>query len=153
MVLTRPGPHGPAIHAANGAARARGIVPGARVVDAQAVHPDLLALPGDPEGDVALLGRLALWARRWCPWTAREGAGPDGADPDGIVLDATGAAHLFGGEAAMLADIVHRFAAQGLTARVAMAPTRGAARALARHPAHAPGDVPAALRREVRDHA
>ena len=133
VVLSRPGPHGPVVHAACAAARARGIGVGDRVVDAQAVHPDIRVAPGDPEGDAAFLGRLALWSRRWCPWSARERAGPDGADPDGIVLDATGAAHLFGGEAAMLDDIVRRFAAQGLSARVAMAPTRGAARALARH--------------------
>lgn len=133
VILSRPGPHGPVVHAADTAARARGIGVGERVVDVQAVHPDVRVAPGDPEADAAFLGRLALWSRRWCPWSAREGAGPDGAEPDGIVLDATGAAHLFGGEAAMLDDIVRRFAAQGLSARVAMAPTRGAARALARH--------------------
>ncbi len=133
MVLSRPGPHGPVIHAACTAALSRGLSPGGRVVDAQAVHPDLRVVPGDPEGDAALLGRIALWSRRWCPWTVAEGAGPDGADPDGIVMDATGSAHLFGGEATMLDDIVRRLGAQGLTARVAMAPTRGAARALARH--------------------
>ncbi len=164
VVLTRPGPHGPVIHAADAAARARGLAPGGRVVDAQAVHPDLRVEPGDPEGDAALLGRLALWSRRWCPWTVAEGPGPDGADPDGIVLDATGSAHLFGGEPAMLNDIVRRLGAQGLTARVAMAPTRAAAHALARHegPGSAPGpdgvrDVRAmraargALRQAIRD--
>ena len=144
VVLSRSGLHGPVIHAANAAARALGARRGERVVDAQAVHPHLHVAPGDPEGDAAFLARLALWSRRWCPWSAREEAGPDGADPDGIVLDATGAAHLFGGEAAMLDDIVRRFAAQGLSARVAMAPTRGAARALARHEgaAAAGGRVP-----------
>lgn len=47
-------------------------------------------------------------------------------------MDSTGAAHLWGGEAGMLIDVEARLAAQGLTARVAMAPTRGAAWALAR---------------------
>ena len=113
VALSRPGPHGPVIHAASEAALALGIAPGARVVDAQAMHPGLHVEPGEPEGDVALLGRLALWSRRWCPWTAREGEGADGVEPDGIVMDATGSAHLFGGEAAMLDDVVRRFAAQG----------------------------------------
>ena len=126
LILAREGAHGPVVHAASPAALARGVREGARVVDAQAVHPDLRVEPADPEGDRAALDRLALWARRWGPWSAREGEG-------GVALDATGVAHLFGGEGPMLADIERRLAARGLTARPAMAPTRGAARALARH--------------------
>ena len=125
-MLARDGPHGPVVHAACEAAAARGVRPEGRVVDAQAIHPDLRVEPADVAGDLASLDRLVFWARRWCPWTARDGH-------DGIVLDATGAAHLFGGEAGLLEDVVARFAAHALTARVAMAPTRLAARALARH--------------------
>lgn len=125
VVLSREGTHGPVIHAASAAAAARGITHGVRVVDAQAIHPDLHVERADPRGDDAFLDRLVHWSRRWCPWTVK--------DRDGIVLDATGSAHLFGGEAAMLRDIVQRFAMQGVTARVAMAPTRGAAQALARY--------------------
>ena len=51
---------------------------------------------------------------------------------DGLKLDPTGGAHLFGGEQRLLADIVARFAALGLTARAAIAPTALAAWALAR---------------------
>ena len=126
LVLARDGAHGPVIHAVGAAAHARGIREGARVVDAQAIHPDLRVEPADPAGDLAALDRLVLWARRWGPWTARDG-------PDGVVLDATGVSHLFGGEAELLGDIGRRFAVQGLTARPAMAPMRGAAWALARH--------------------
>ena len=126
VVLATDGAHGPVVHAASAAARARDVHIGARVADAQAIHPDLHVEPADPDGDAAMLDRLALWARRWCPWTARDGA-------EGIVLDTTGAAHLFGGEAALLRDMADRFAMQGLTARLAMAPTRGAAQAMARH--------------------
>lgn len=125
VVLSCDGPHGPVIHALSHAARDRAIRSGARVVDAQAIHPDLHVEPADPEGDVALLDRLALWSRRWSPWTVRDGG-------DGILLDATGAAHLFGGEAGLLANMRERFALQGLQALVALAPTSGAARALAR---------------------
>ena len=125
VVLSRDGTHGPVIHAANVAATTRGIAMGARVVDVQAIHPDLHVESADPRGDAAFLERLVHWSRRWCPWTAK--------DHDGIMLDATGAAHLFGGEAAMLRDIAQRFAMQGMTVRVAMAPTRGAAQALARY--------------------
>ncbi|MCE8007763.1 MAG: DNA polymerase Y family protein [Aestuariivita sp.] len=126
VALSRDGPHGPVLHSINHAAHARGMQPGERVVDAQAIHPDLQVEPADLDGDHALMQRLMYWTRRWCPWTVQD------AD-DGLALDVTGAAHLFGGPAGLLRDICQRFAMQGLTARVAMAPTRGAARALARY--------------------
>jgi protein ImuB len=125
VVLARDGTHGPVIHALNGTAAGRGIERGARVVDAQAIHPDLHVEPADAAGDTGLLDRAAMWARRWCPWTVRDGT-------DAIAMDVTGAAHLFGGEAALLRDMATRFRMQGLGARLAMAPTRGAARMLAR---------------------
>ena len=40
---------------------------------------------------------------RYCPWVGLEGA-------DGVVLDISGAAHLLGGEALMLADMRQRLA-------------------------------------------
>ena len=125
VVLSCDGTHGPVVHGLSTAARARGIETGARVVDVQAIHPDLHVEPADLEGDEALIQRLVHWARRWCPWTARD-------QDHGLLLDVTGCTHLFGGEAAMLRDIRSRFALQGLTARCAMAPTPGAAQALAR---------------------
>lgn len=124
VVLAAGGTHGPVVHAVNAAGVARGITCGARVVDVQAIHPDLHVEQADVEGDQALLKRVALWARRWCPWTV--------AEQDGILMDVRGAAHLFGGEAQMLRDMHTRFAMQGLRARLALAPTRGAAQMLAR---------------------
>lgn len=126
VVLATQGRHGPIIHAMNAAAAQRGITGGARVVDVQAIHPDLHVEKADPAGDIKLLDRVAHWARRWCPWTVRDGT-------DGIVMDVTGAAHLFGGIPAMLRDIAVRFRMQGLSARSALAPTRGAAQMLARY--------------------
>ena len=140
--LAREGPHGPVLHALDAAARARGLREGGRVVDARAIHPDLRVAPADARGDAEALARMALWARRWCPWTA-----PDGADA--IALDVTGAAHLLGGEASLLADVEERLAGLGHGVRTALAPTRGAAWALARHgEARAicgPGDLDARL--------
>lgn len=124
VVLAATGTHGPVVHAVNAAGIARAITVGARVVDVQAIHPDLHVEQADPQGDAALLNRVALWARRWCPWTV--------AEADGIVMDVRGAAHLFGGEAQMLHDMHTRFVMQGLSARLALAPTRGAAQMLAR---------------------
>jgi protein ImuB len=142
VVLSQSGTHGPVISALNQTARDRGISAGDRVVDAQAIHPDLHVEPADLRGDELLMERLVHWSRRWCPWTAQDGAA-------GLVLDVTGSVHLFGGEAALLRDICQRFAMQGLSARVAMTPTRGAGRALSRFgPAVSqcgPEDVSAAL--------
>ena len=116
--------HGPRITATNDAALAAGARPGMPVTDARALCPQLKVTPADPEGDRAFLERLALWAQRWGPWTALD-------EPDGLLVDVSAVAHLFGGEADLLADAAARLAAQGLTARVAIAPTAGAAWALA----------------------
>ncbi len=51
--------------------------------------------------------------------------------PDGLFLDIDGAAHLWGGEAGMLADLRARLLANGLPFRLAIADTAGAAWALA----------------------
>lgn len=117
--------HGQLIHAVTDAAAARGARPGMRLTDARAFDPALLAEPADPAGDSALLARLARWADRWSPLVEVDG-------DDGLRLDVSGVAHLFGGEDGLAADIERRFAALGLTARVAIAPTAGAAWALAR---------------------
>jgi protein ImuB len=125
LAFSREGPHGPVIHALNPAARALGLTCGARVADMRALCPDLGVRDADLTGDAEALARLAHWARRWAPWSAVE-------EPDGIALDTTGSDHLRGGEAAMLADMEARFGAAGLSLCPAIAPTRGAAWALAR---------------------
>lgn len=126
VVLSRDGAHGPVVNSLNKAAQDRGICADSRVVDVQAIHHDLHVESSDMNGDQKLMQRLVHWSRRWCPWTTQ--------DVDhGLLLDVTGCAHLFGGESALLRDICQRFAMQGLTARVAMASTRGAAQALARY--------------------
>lgn len=118
--------HGPRITEANDAGLAAGARPGMPVTDARTLCPQLKVVPGDPEGDRAFLERLALWAQRWGPWTALDA-------PDGLLVDVSALAHLFGGEAELLADVRERFAAQGLVARAVIAPTAGAAWALAHY--------------------
>lgn len=114
------------VHATNAAGRALGLRPGMAAAQAQALVPGLLAFEADPLEDVAGLERLAAWAlRRYAPVVAAD-------PPDGLVLDVTGAAHLHGGEAALLDDLVKRLGAAGVAARAALAPTWGAAHALAR---------------------
>ena len=121
-------PHGQAVAALTDAAHAGGLRVGMRLTDARAIDPALAVVAADPAGDAALVARLARWTSRWSPLVEIDGA-------DGLRLDASGVAHLFGGEAGLLGDIEARFAGIGLTARAAIAPTAGAAWALARYAA------------------
>ncbi len=116
--------HGPRIAAANPAGLEAGARPGMMLADARALCPGLAVAPFDPAGDLAFLERLALWAQRWGPWSALD-------PPDGLIVDVTGVSHLFGGEAALLADARARLSVRGLAARLAIAPTAGAAWGLA----------------------
>ncbi|MDN5788399.1 DNA polymerase Y family protein, partial [Pseudorhodobacter sp.] len=60
------------------------------------------------------------------PWVGLEGE-------DGLVLDITGSSHLWGNEAAMLADMRARIEHAGLSLRLGCADTRGAAWAMAHY--------------------
>lgn len=113
------------VAAACPAAQALSLRPGLPLAEARARVPGLAAEPADPEGDAAALRDMATWALRWTPLAA-----PD--DPDGLLLDVTGAAHLRGGEAALLRALLGRLRGPGLSARAAVAGTPGAARAVAR---------------------
>lgn len=118
--------HGPRIDAVNDAGLAAGVRTGMMLADARALCPQVKAAPGDPAGDCAFLEKLAVWALRWGPWSAIDA-------PDGLLVDVTAVAHLFGGEARLMADAQARFAQRGLAARLAIAPTAGAAWALSHH--------------------
>ena len=93
--------------------------------DARIMCPDLVTLPANKGADTRFLHMLARWAGRYCPWVGLEGG-------DGLVLDVTGSAHLFGGELSMLEDMTHRLVRAGLEVRCGLADTRGSAWALAR---------------------
>jgi protein ImuB len=112
------------------AAQKAGLSPGQTLADARALTPDVAVHDGDPAGDATTLERIAGWCGRYTPWTAPSGLETGGAA--GIWLDASGCAHLFGGEAAMLDDMTTRLAAIGYTARAGLADTAGAAWAAAR---------------------
>ncbi len=115
-----------------------GLAPGMPLAGAHALAPDLETAPHDPQGDAAALARLATWCEAYSPWTASGGLELGGAA--GLLLDATGCAHLFGGEPALLGELEARLAGFGFTARAALAETLGAAWALARFgPAGHPG--------------
>ena len=93
---------------------------------ARILLPGIDVRDSDPEGDLAWLLRLGLFAaRRWTPRAASSG-------PDGLWLDLTGVAHLFGGERSMCERVLAFLGRLGFTARIAVAGTFGAAHALAR---------------------
>jgi protein ImuB len=121
--------HGPRLEAVNAAAREAGLHSAMMLADARTLCPELAVEPADPAGDLDMLEKLALWARQWGPWSATD-------PPDGVLVDVTAVAHLFGGEERLLEDVSGRFAVRGLTARAAIAPTAGAAWALAHYGPH-----------------
>jgi protein ImuB len=107
-------------------ARALGLAPGMALTKARVLVRGLDVRPADPQGDAAWLARLGLFAaRRWTPRAALSG-------PDGLWLDLTGVAHLFGGEEIMCRRILIFCRRLGFSARIAVAGTTGAAHALAR---------------------
>jgi protein ImuB len=122
------------IAAASPEARALGLRSDMALTHARALVPDLDVREADPQADAALLESLALFAAR--RWTPRAAVSP----PDGLLLDLTGAAHLFGGEERMARRLIAFCARAGFTARIAVAGTAGAAHGLARH-----GDGPLIL--------
>jgi protein ImuB len=111
--------------AVNPAAAAAGLAPGMPLADALSFVPGLATAVAEPAKDAAGLRRLAEWCGRYSPWTA-----PDGAD--GIKIEITGCAHLWGGEEALAADLTARLARQGIAGCLAVADTLGAAWACAR---------------------
>ncbi len=112
----------------NAPARQAGLAPGMTLPDARAICPALLSEPADPAGEAALLRALWRWADRFSPRIAQD-------PPDGLLMDVSGCAHLFGGEHALAETIVHEAGDLQITARIGVADTKGAAAALARYAA------------------
>lgn len=103
------------------------------LADARALQPDLTALEAEPEEDARTLDAIGAWCERFTPIVALD-------PPDGLFLDISGCAHLFGGETALKRQIVTRLHAQGFGSRAAIAATPGAAWALARYGAQGSGE-------------
>jgi len=133
-----------------------GLTPGMALADARAMIPALAVHDADAKADTQLLGRLADWCERYSPLVALDSA-------DGLLLDVTGVAHLFGtvipcereresvrarerddsgdlqqgqlllNETAMLQHVCRAFERLGFTVQGALASTAAAASALARH--------------------
>jgi protein ImuB len=147
FALVLPCERGLVLSACNRRALDEGLAEGETLADARARVPALLSAPAEPAEDRAALERLALWCTRYGPAVnletplsgTRPAAGKTSgrrhspaAEPRGLWLDVTGVPHLFGSEERLLADLEVRLARLGLTARLGLASTYGAAHALAR---------------------
>ena len=102
-----------------------GLAPGLSLADARARCPQLAVAEMDRPADAKSLLRLAALCERYTPLAALD-------EPHGLILDVTGCAHLFGGEAGLHARVLDEIAALGLHVRAALAGAPDAARALAR---------------------
>ena len=108
----------------NDLAAKAGIGNGMILADARAVVPGLQVLDDKPDLPLRLLNRLADWCIRFTPCVA--------IDADGLLFDATGCSHLWGGDQNYLNDITKKLTGRGYDVRVAIADTVGAAWAVAR---------------------
>lgn len=125
FVLASPDHGRMVITSANTLAEAQGVERGMVVADARALIPSLQVLDDKPGLSTRLLKGIAEWCIRYTPVVA--------IDPsDGLLLDVTGCAHLWGGEEAYLTDIITRLKTLGYTVRAAIADTVGTAWAVAR---------------------
>jgi protein ImuB len=106
-------------------ARKLKLKPGMGIAEARALYPSVEVVELDPSADRRLLESLADWCDRYTPLVALDGE-------DGLFLDITGCAHLFGGERGLLDDLLARFFHQGFDVRAGLASTPGAAWATAR---------------------
>ena len=90
-----------------------GLYKGLAMAQARAMHPAIVALEEEPQADAKLLDTLADWCLRYTPLVACDGR-------DGLLLDITGCAHLYGGEARLIADLAERLKHAGLVQRIAV---------------------------------
>lgn len=115
------------ITAVNPLALSYGVEVGMRAADAKAICPGLEVLEDKPGRPKNLLKGLGEWCVRYTPVVAIDEFGMDG-----LLLDISGCAHLWGGERAYLKEIVSRLKSKGYSVRLAIADTPGTAWAISR---------------------
>ncbi|MFC0513170.1 DNA polymerase Y family protein [Mucilaginibacter angelicae] len=154
FVLAAPVKNKVIITAASALAEQQGAFTGMAVADARAAVPELVVIDDTPGKAAQLLRLLGLGCIRYSPIVAVD-------LPDGLLLDISGCAHLWGGERGYLKEIVLKLRAAGFDVRAAIADTPGAAWAVSRFARVSPivpangqapilaGLPPAALRLDV----
>lgn len=111
------------VKSVNDVAYKRGVFTGMVVADCRALVPDLQVFEYDEQQPKKLLLALAEWCIRYTPLVSMD-------ECDGLILDASGCTHLWGGEEEYLKDIHKRFEGFGYHIRTAMTDTIGCAWAI-----------------------
>jgi protein ImuB len=102
-----------------------GLHPGLPLADARARVPALDVVEADDVADAVLIEAIADWCDRFTPLVALN-------KPYGLLLDISGCAHLFGGEAEMLRTMCNFLRMQEITVQASIAGTTVSANALAK---------------------
>ncbi|MBJ3763270.1 DNA polymerase Y family protein [Maribius pontilimi] len=110
----------------NRAASAAGLRRDQPLADAQAMCPGLITRWQNARAEEAFLLVLRRWAGKFSPWVSTQ-------PPASLIVDLTGCAHLFGGEAELLDQVRQDCDDLQLTVLSGIADTVGAAWALARY--------------------
>jgi protein ImuB len=114
------------IYALDEAASRLGLDVGLPLANARAMCPDVQVYDADQAADAQALNAIADWCDRFTPLVALD-------PPHGLLLDITGCAHLFGGEAALLQMLCGALTQQGFAVSAAIAGTSVCARTMTRH--------------------
>jgi len=126
FVLVMPVKNKVIITASSLLAEQQGAFTGMAAADARAAVAELVTIDDTPGKAAKLLKLLGLWCIRYTPFVAVD-------LPDGLLLDISGCAHLWGGEREYLKEIVLKLRNAGFNARAAIADTPGAAWAVSRY--------------------
>lgn len=114
-LITHAGRNGLILDCTAGA-QALGVAPNQTLSAAEVLAPLLQSRPRDAHRELRALQKLAGLGQHFTPTVSLE-------LPDSLLLEVAGSAHLFGGIEAIRDRAREFFAAQGFTARVALAPT------------------------------
>ena len=112
--------------AVDDAAERLALSPGLTLAQARVMHPGIDTVAENIEADAALLESIADWCLRYTPLVACDA-------PDGLLLDISGCAHLYGGEHELIADLSGSLEKAGFAYSLAIAGTIGAAWAAAHY--------------------
>jgi len=126
FVLASPDHGRLVITAINPIAQHQGIETGMVVSDARAIFPSIKILDDDPKLAERLLKSIAKWCIRYTDAIAID-------LPNGLILDVSGCAHLWGGEKNYIKDINTRLTNRGYDVRATMADSIGSAWAIAHY--------------------
>ncbi len=126
FVLAAPERGRVVVKAANRPAQEKGANTGMVVADCRAILPALQVFDHMPGLAEKTLTGLAEWCLRFTPIAATQ-------PPDGLMLDISGCAHLWGGERPYLKDMIGRLSGFGYDTRAAITDTVGSAWAVSRY--------------------